>query len=121
MSTLRVLVVGTCGSGKTTLVERLGWLGIQAGSVAQEHSEAQHLWMRRRPDFLIVLDCGYERVRTRRRVSWPAARLEVERRRLAHARQNCQLFLQTDDLTIEDVVGRTLAAIDDYLRETRRV
>jgi hypothetical protein len=56
------------------------------------------------PDVLIYLDANMETIKRRRQVRWSEERLRVEKRRLAHARQNCHLYLATDELTREEVL-----------------
>lgn len=107
-----IAVVGVCTSGKTTLVNELRDLGYNAVNVAQEHSHVPYLWSLRRPDFLVLLDCTYETARKRRLIYWGADRLEEQRKKLAHARQHCNLFIQTDDLTIAEVRQRVVQAVE---------
>ena len=51
-----VVVVGVCGSGKTTLVKNLQKNGIDAYNVAQEHSCIKQLWKHKKPDKVIMLE-----------------------------------------------------------------
>ncbi|HEX5503007.1 MAG TPA: hypothetical protein VFW96_10315, partial [Thermomicrobiales bacterium] len=46
----RVVVVGPCAAGKTTLVARLRARGHDAAVCAQEHSGVPYLWQLTRPD-----------------------------------------------------------------------
>ncbi len=107
-----VAVVGVCASGKTTLVKQLQQLGIEAYTVAQEHSGVKRLWQRRNPDYLVMLDATLPVVRRRRNVAWDEERLTVQRERLKNARQHADLFIQTDALSKEEVVQTVLS----YLR-----
>lgn len=115
----RIAVVGVCASGKSTLVRGLREFGYDAAPVAQEHSSVPYLWSRRDPSFLVMLDATYETVRQRRSVSFGPERLAVQRERLSHARAHCDLFLPTDDLTIEQVRARVVEAIEAH-RATAR-
>ena len=46
----RIVVVGPCASGKSTLVSGLREHGYDALASGQEHSEVHHLWRRTNPD-----------------------------------------------------------------------
>ena len=60
-----VVVVGVCGSGKTTLVKNLQKNGIDAYNVAQEHSCIKQLWKHKKPDKVIMLDASYDVIQQR--------------------------------------------------------
>ncbi|OWZ83610.1 hypothetical protein [Natranaerobius trueperi] len=104
-------VCGNCASGKTTLVDGLLAMGYQAVNIPQEHSVSKTLWKRKNPDFLVVLICTLKTAKKRRNISWGEERLRVQRKRLSDAIQNCNLYLPTDDLTIPDVLLKTVASI----------
>ena len=109
------MVVGPCAAGKTTLVGNLRRLGYNIHSCAQEHSSVPELWKKRcRADVLVHLDAELETIAQRQnRTDWTAARLDAQRRRLADARQHCDLYLRTDELTREQVA----AAVGVFLRK----
>ncbi|WP_306341162.1 hypothetical protein [Propionispora sp. 2/2-37] len=107
-----MVVVGVCASGKTTLVANLDKLGINANNCAQEHSQIKQLWKKKQPDILVMLDATLATIRTRRNVPWGEERLLVQRERLSDARKHADLFIQTDDLTREEVAQ----AVIDYIR-----
>ena len=109
---MRVVVVGVCASGKTTLVNRLRALGIEAFNVAQEHSGIREFWRKRQPDVLVLLDVTLPVIRQRRDVPWGEERLSIQRERLLSARTNADLYIQTDNLSREQVVETVL----DYIR-----
>lgn len=111
-----VVVTGVCASGKSTLIEGLTGLGLRARHVAQEHSEVPWLWSVDTPFFLVVLDCDYETARARRDVSWGRERLEAERRRLAGAIANADLYLKTDTMASQEVLDAVVAGIDRKLQ-----
>jgi thymidylate kinase len=102
---LRIAVVGPCSSGKSTLVDALRAAGYDARHTAQEHSYVPAMWQRiSKPDVLIYLDVSYEVARARRpTLDGGPERLAVQRQRLAHARQHCHLYLDTSQLTPEQV------------------
>jgi hypothetical protein len=66
------------------------------------------MWRMTRPDVLIYLDATMETIRRRRDVSWGPDHLAAENERLAHARDHCDLYVATDDLSIEQVRRRAL-------------
>ena len=63
------------------------------------------LWKRfSKADVLIYLDAQLPTVaRRQRRGDWTQERLDVQRERLAHARDHCDLYLATDSLTSGEV------------------
>lgn len=106
--TPRLVVVGVCSSGKSTLVRALRERGYNAKAVSQEHSYVQHLWQRSKPDVLVFLDASIHTIRGRGRPRWPQSRLDDEHSRLDHARQHCDLYIPTDGLAPADVASRVL-------------
>jgi chloramphenicol 3-O-phosphotransferase len=112
-SPLRVAVVGPCMSGKSELVRALRDAGYQTHHVAQEHSYVPHMWRHlTHPDVLIYLDVDYGAVQARRPgVSWGAERLVEQAGRLAHARAHCDLYIDTSQLTIEEVREQALDSL----------
>ncbi len=108
---MRIVVVGPCASGKTTLVTRLQELGLDAHNVAQEHSGVKTLWRKKNPDVLVMLEASLPVIRRRRPVPWGEERLTVQRERLRDAREHADLFIKTDPLTREEVAQRVLEFI----------
>lgn len=108
----RVVLVGPCASGKSTVARVLRARGIDAHAVAQEHSVVSALWRHLHPDLLVYLDVEYETVRRRRRISWGPGRLEAQKAALAPARRAAGLYLPTDGLTIDQVVARVLQELE---------
>jgi deoxyadenosine/deoxycytidine kinase len=113
----RIAVVGACASGKSTLVDRLRRAGFQARHVAQEHSYVPHMWQRiSRPDILIYLDVSFETILVRRpRLDFRRQDLAEQNRRLDHARQHCDLYLDTSSLTPDQVWQQTTTYLDQVL------
>jgi len=110
---MRIAVVGPCASGKTALAERLKNLGYEARECTQEHSYVPTMWQKiSRPDVLIYLDASLPVVAERRPADWSEEYLAEQNRRLSHARQHCDLYIQTDELSEEEVLERAL----DFLR-----
>ena len=110
---MRIAVVGPCASGKTALAERLQNLGYDARECTQEHSYVPTMWRKiSRPDVLIYLDASLAVVAERRSADWSEKYLAEQNRRLSHARQHCDLYVQTDGLSEEEVLERVL----DFLK-----
>jgi len=103
-----VVVVGVCGSGKTTLVKNLQKNGIDAYNVAQEHSCIKQLWKHKKPDKVIMLEASYDVIQQRRGVLWGQETLKEQHQRLQDALSNSDLLIKTDDLTIAEVADIAL-------------
>ncbi|MEW6524500.1 MAG: hypothetical protein AB1445_13265 [Bacillota bacterium] len=113
MARTRILVVGVCTSGKTTLVDALRRRGYDAYCVAQEHSSVSRLWALRSPDLVVCLDVSYEAAVTRRKVFWGPERLQRQRDLLEQARARADIYLDTTGLTPGKVLSRVLEAISE--------
>ncbi|HEY8475507.1 MAG TPA: hypothetical protein VIN09_01415 [Chloroflexota bacterium] len=115
---MRIIIVGVCASGTTTLARHLQHRGYDAHTCAQEHSEVPTLWQAAKPDVLICLDASMETIRRRRPwVMWGETYLDVERRRLAHARAHADLVLPTDDLTVDEMVERVVRFLEERRKQ----
>jgi len=107
-------IVGPCASGKTSLTKGLNQYGINAKHIAQEHSYVKDMWKRlSNPDILIYLDVSYKLSIKRKRLNWTYNEYQVQIDRLAHARDHADLYIHTDDLSIDQVLGIVI----NYLRE----
>ncbi len=110
---MRVGIVGPCGAGKTTLAAGLSRCGYEARVIAQEHSYVPDMWRRlTNPDVLIFLQASWAVCRARRNLNWTEAEWQEQQRRLSHARQHADCYLDTDSLTIEEVRQRVLAFLE---------
>ena len=110
----RIVVVGRCASGKSLLVDGLKPLGYDARSCAQEHSYVPDMWQRlSRPQFLVYLHASLQTIRQRRPAEYEQAYLCEQDRRLAHAREHCDLYVSTDALTPQQVLHLVLSALCD--------
>lgn len=108
---LRVALVGPCTSGKSTLARALHAAGYDARQPAQEHSYVPAMWQKlTQPDILIYLDVDYATVVARRPQN-PGLpqRLDEQHQRLRHARQHCNLYLDTSPLSIDQVQAQVLS------------
>lgn len=101
----RIVVVGPCASGKSTLVSRLRERGYDAHAVAQEHSAVRDLWSRKNPDALIALDVSLEEVRNRRSPDWLEAVYERQHERLAAAYAAADLTIDTAEHDADGVLA----------------
>ena len=102
-------VVGTCGSGKSTLVAGLEDHGFRCRHIAQEHSYVKHMWqVITKPDILIFLESSFENSTSRRNLNWLQADHDEQRNRLSHAREHAHLIVDTNILSAEQVLARVL-------------
>jgi hypothetical protein len=100
----RIVVVGVCAAGKSVLVRRLQVCGFNARSCAQEHSYVPDMWRRlSRPQVLVYLDASALTLRRRGRAYMDEAYLAKQHHRLRHAREHCQIYVDTDPLDEEQV------------------
>jgi len=106
---LLIGIVGPCAAGKTTLIAALHQNGFEARHIAQEHSYVADMWKRlTNPDILIYLDVSYSNTIKRRNLSWTVDEYDTQVLRLIHARQNADLYLNTDNLAPEMVLDNVL-------------
>jgi ABC-type cobalamin/Fe3+-siderophores transport system ATPase subunit len=105
----KIVVVGPCASGKSTLVGALRALGYDAHVSGQEHSEIATLWQHLQPDVLIALDVDIAAVRDRRGDSWPEWLHDLQVQRLADASRAANLAIDTTTLSPQTVVQRVVA------------
>lgn len=111
---LRIGIVGPCSAGKTSLVDGLTRHGIDAHHIAQEHSFVPYMWQRiSRPDILIFLDVSFSVSQQRRSLNWKFSDFEEQQKRLAHARLHADLTINTDDLSIIEILNTVLIFLHD--------
>lgn len=114
---VRVVLVGVCGSGKTTLAHGLVALGYEVRECRQEHSGVPHMWkVISRPDVLIYLDASEDVVERRGRRQYVPGLYEDQRRRLEHARAHCDLYVNTDELTAPQVLERVKVFLSQSIK-----
>ena len=105
-------VVGACGAGKSSLVAGLKAQGFLVRHIAQEHSYVPDMWKRlTNPDILIYLDVSYENTIQRRKLDWTYAEYTEQLHRLRLARQYADLNLDTNSLTLDEVLHTVLSFI----------
>lgn len=113
VASLRVGVVGPCGSGKSTLIAALEARGYTCRHIAQEHSYVKDMWKRiSNPDVLVFLEASFPVSTARRKLNWNESDHAEQLRRLAHARQHADLVVETDSLTPDEVASRVLDFLD---------
>ena len=111
----RVIVVGPCAAGKTTLVRQLQARGHDAHAIAQEHSGVPYLWQLSAPDLLVFLDVDLATTERRRRREWSATLYATQQDRLAHARARADFYLDSSALAPAEVAERVAAFIAGHL------
>lgn len=105
-------IVGPCGSGKTTLKNNLQARGYSARAIAQEHSFVPSMWEKiTHPDYLVFLDASYPITILRKQLNWNVAEYQEQHRRLYHARMKADLYVQTDDLSPNEVMDIVIAQL----------
>jgi cytidylate kinase len=106
-------VVGPCASGKSTLIAGLARLGFRTRHIAQEHSYVPDMWQRlTNPDILVFLDASYATTCQRRKLNWSEADWQEQQRRLSHAKAHANLYLDTENLSIEEVLAKVVKFIE---------
>ena len=94
------------------MVDGLNKLGLHARHIAQEHSYVPYMWQRiSQPDILIFLDVSFQESQKRRPLNWNYSDYEEQQKRLAHARQHANLTIDTNDLSITEI----LTSVMDFL------
>lgn len=112
---MRIVLVGICGSGKTALAQGLRKLGYEVRECGQEHSEVPYMWQAiSQPDVLIYLDASEEVIYQRGQRHYVVGCVEEQRRRLAHARAHCDLYIMTDGLTESQVLNIAREFLERY-------
>lgn len=105
-------VVGPCGSGKTTLIDGLSRLGIQARQIAQEHSYVPDMWKKlSQPDMLVYLEASFETCTERKSFNWSRHEYAEQIRRLRHARAHADVRVDTDTKSAGEVLEKVLQAL----------
>jgi len=113
MNARTIAIVGPCASGKTTLAEGLQTHGYDARQIAQEHSYVKDMWKQiTDPDILIYLDASFETCTERKQLNWKQKEFDEQVRRLSHARENCDLYIFTDELAPGEILERTLSFLN---------
>ncbi len=105
-------IVGPCASGKSTLIAGLTRLGYRTRHIAQEHSYVKDMWQRlTNPDILIFLDVAYPTTCQRRNLDWTESDWQEQQHRLSHAKAHADLYLDTDKLSVDEVLNKVIEFI----------
>jgi len=109
-------IVGPCSSGKSTLACYLRAAGYVVKEIMQEHSAAPAMWQQiTDPNILIYLDVSVEIAALREGLSVPSSWWAEEREiRLIHARAHCDLYIDTTDLSPDEVAARVEAYVRSF-------
>lgn len=107
-------IVGPCKSGKSTLYNALLKLGFNVRTIAQEHSFVPYMWKTiTNPDFLIYLDVDYKNTIKRSDLNWKPEDLEEQNTRLQHARAGADLYIETSNLSIQEVLNSAITFLNE--------
>jgi len=107
-------IVGPCKSGKSTLLAGLSKLGFNAKTIAQEHSFSPQMWKKlTNPDVLIYLDVDFKNSIKRSNLNWTLADLEEQRKRLHHAYDRADLYIDTSNLTVPEVLDKANSYLEN--------
>jgi deoxyadenosine/deoxycytidine kinase len=115
-SNMRIVVVGPCASGKSTLVANLSDRGFDAYVCAQEHSAVPRLYLHQHPDIVVFLDVELEDIRQRRSPAWSAAIYEQQQIRLYVARSEADILVNTSNSDEKQTLEQVLTAISEFPR-----
>ena len=109
-------LVGPCASGKSTLITELEKKGYKARHIAQEHSFVPDMWRKlSKPDVLIYLDVSYGTSKRRQGIKeWPHSIYQQQVDRLRHAYKHADFFLNTNNLTPEEVLQKVLFFLQNF-------
>lgn len=111
---IKIGVVGACGTGKSELVFRLIKHGYEAHHIAQEHSFTPHMWQAiTNPDVLIYLQVSFDVSHQRKDYKLTLDEYNEQIKRLNHAEAHADLKINTDELTPDDVFKIVLSNIMD--------
>jgi hypothetical protein len=109
---LRVVLVGPCAAGKSTLAAALEPAGYEVHQCAQEHSEIPHLWALAEPDLLVYLSVDLPTIRQRRaNPAWPASLYQRQLHRLEQALTACDVYIDTSRRAPDEVAALARAGL----------
>lgn len=116
---MRVAVLGTCASGKSTVVGELRRRGHDAYVVSQEHSIVRGLWHHANPDFVVLLEAEYGTICQRRGREWPRWLYDLQRERLAEAKKHADVIVDTSKESVEQTIADILSAMSSIGPDAR--
>ncbi len=95
------------------MIAGLASLGWRTRQIAQEHSYVPDMWQRlTNPDILVFLDASWSTTCQRRKLDWTEADWHEQQTRLSHARAHADLYLDTDKLSIEEVLEEVVEFVE---------
>ena len=107
-----IAIVGPCASGKSALARGLAEIGIRARQVVQEHSFVPEMWqIIAQPDLLVYLETSFQTCSQRKNLNWRQRDYDEQLNRLAHAKENCDLLIQTDGQSEANVLEEVLSSL----------
>jgi len=107
-----IAIVGPCASGKSALARGLAERGIHARQVVQEHSFVPEMWqIIAQPDFLVYLDASFQTCSQRKNLNWRQSDYDEQLLRLAHAKKNCDILIETDGQSEATVLEKVLSSL----------
>ncbi len=104
----RIVIVGPCASGKTTLAQALVARGFNASVCGQEHSEIRTLWNHTHPDVVIGLTVTLASLRLRRGAEWPESLYRRQLERLGDAFAVADLLIDTTSVDVDAAVNEVV-------------
>lgn len=107
----RIVVVGPCASGKSTLANQLRELGHDVRVSGQEHSSIRNLWRKIDHDVLVALEIDLDTVRARRSPSWPEDVYQRQQERLRDAYAAADIVIDTATASPDEAVRLVLDVI----------
>lgn len=110
----RIVVIGPCASGKTSLTASLQRLGYDALACGQEHSEIADLWKHQQPDVVIGLRIGLDTLRQRRSSDWPEALYHRQMARLECGFRNADLVIDSDRFGQDEVANQVVTWLKEH-------
>lgn len=110
---IKIGIVGPCTAGKSTLITGLKMYGYQARHITQEHSYVPDMWKKLvNPEILIYLDVSFETsIKRKNLLHWSEADYQAQVHRLSHARAHANIYINTNKLSIQEVLARVIKII----------
>lgn len=115
----RLVVIGPCASGKTSLTSKLQRMGFDARACGQEHSEIHELWRHLDPDILIGLRIDLDTLRRRRSSTWSANVYARQQERLESGYAHADLVIDCHAMDQNAVLDEVLDWLDDHRQQDR--
>ena len=110
----RIVVIGPCASGKTSLTARLQRLGYDAHACGQEHSDIPGLWRHLAPDVVIGLRIELDTLRRRRAPGWSGEIYARQIGRLRSAYAHAHLVVDADTIDQDTVLAEVVGWLQDH-------